>query len=92
MVPQEIALYNILTNLLGISLAALGGAWWALEVVPELMRTVGHISPVAWAMDRYISLIFENGGLGTVYPSILVLLAAAAVFFVFGVRRFRYDL
>lgn len=34
-VPQEIALYNILTNLLGISLAALGGAWWALEVVPE---------------------------------------------------------
>ena len=81
-----------LTNLLGISLAALGGAWWSLEVVPELMRIVGHISPVAWAMDGYISLIFENGDLGTVYPSILILLAAAAVFFVFGVRRFRYDL
>ena len=81
-----------LTNLLGISLAALGGAWWSLEVVPELMRTVGHISPVAWAMDGYTSLIFENGDLVTVYPSILILLAAAAVFFVFGVRRFRYDL
>ena len=81
-----------LTNLLGISLAALGGAWWSLEVVPELMRTVGHISPVAWAMDGYTSLIFENGDLGTVYPSILILLGAAAVFFVFGVRRFRYDL
>jgi ABC-2 type transport system permease protein len=81
-----------LTNLLGVSLAALGGAWWSLEVVPELMRTVGHISPVAWAMDAYTSLIFENGDLGTVYPSILILLGAAAVFFVFGVRRFRYDL
>ena len=81
-----------LTNLLGISLAALGGAWWSLEVVPELMRTVGHISPVAWAMDGYTSLIFENGDLGTVYPSILILLGAAAVFFVYGVRRFRYDL
>ena len=81
-----------LTNLLGISLAALGGAWWSLEVVPELMRTVGHISPVAWAMDGYTSLIFKNGDLGTVYPSILILLGAAAVFFVFGVRRFRYDL
>jgi len=81
-----------LTNLLGISLAALGGAWWSLELVPELMRTVGHISPVAWAMDGYTSLIFENGDLGTVYPSILILLGAAAVFFVFGVRRFRYDL
>ncbi|GMR10964.1 MAG: hypothetical protein BMS9Abin28_1788 [Anaerolineae bacterium] len=81
-----------LTNLLGISLAALGGAWWSLEIVPELMRAVGHISPVAWAMDGYTSLIFENGDLGTVYPSILILLAAAAVFFVFGVRRFRYDI
>ena len=81
-----------LTNLLGISLAALGGAWWSLEVVPELMRTVGHISPVAWAMDGYTSLIFENGDLGTVYPSILILLGAAAIFFVLGVRRFRYDL
>lgn len=81
-----------LTNLLGVSLAALGGAWWSLEVVPEFMRTVGHISPVAWAMDGYTSLIFQNGNLGTVYPSILILLAAAAVFFVLGVRRFRYDL
>jgi len=81
-----------LTNLLGISLAALGGAWWPLEIVPDVMRTVGHLSPVAWAMDGYLSLIFENGDLGTVYPSILILLAAAAVFFVFGVRRFRYDL
>ena len=53
---------------------------------------MGHISPVAWAMDGYTSLIFENGGLGTVYPSILILLGAAAVFFVLGVRRFRYDL
>jgi ABC-2 type transport system permease protein len=63
-----------------------------VEIVPELMRTVGHISPVAWAMDGYTSLIFENGDLETVYPSILVLLAAAAVFFVLGVRRFRYEL
>lgn len=81
-----------LTNLLGISLAALGGAWWPLEIVPELMRTVGHISPVAWAMDGYTSLIFENGDLGNVYPSILILLVAAVISFTFGIRRFRYDL
>jgi ABC-2 type transport system permease protein len=81
-----------LTNLLGISLAALGGAWWPLEIVPELMQTVGHISPVAWAMDGYTALIFENGDLGTVFPSIAVLLSAAVVFFILGVRRFRYDL
>jgi len=49
-------------------LAALGGAWWSLEVVPEWMRTVGHISPVAWAMDGYTSLFFENGDIGTEDP------------------------
>ena len=81
-----------LTNLLGISLAALGGAWWSLEVVPEFMRTIGHISPVAWAMDGYTALIFKNGDLATVYPSILILIGAALVFFVLAVRRFRYDL
>jgi len=81
-----------MTNLLGISLAALGGAWWSLEVVPKFMQTLGHLSPVAWAMDAYTALIFKNGNLNTVYPSILILLAAAAVFFVIGVRRFRYDL
>ncbi len=59
-----------LTNLLGISLAALGGAWWSLEVVTELMSTVGHISPVAWAMDGYTSLFFENGDLGAEDPDL----------------------
>jgi hypothetical protein len=43
-------------------------------------------------MDGYTSLIFEIGDLETVNLSILVLLAAAAVFFVLGVRRFRYEL
>jgi hypothetical protein len=38
--------------------------------VPELMLTMGHISPVAWAMEGYTSLIFENGELGTEDPDL----------------------
>ncbi len=77
------------TLLLTLTLAPLGGAWWPLEIVPAWMRTIGHISPVAWAMNSYTSLIFYGGGLGDVLPYIGVLLAMTAAFFVFGVARFR---
>jgi ABC-2 type transport system permease protein len=82
---------SAVVNLLGLSLAPLGGAWWPLDIVPPIMRTIGHISPVAWAMDGFNSLIFENGSLGTVIIPILVLLAMSAVFFAFGVTRFKYE-
>ncbi|MBE2268631.1 MAG: ABC transporter permease [Anaerolinea sp.] len=82
---------NGITLLLTLTLAPLGGAWWSLEIVPAWMRTLGHISPVAWVMDGYNSLLFFGGNLGTVITPILVLLGAAAVLFAFGVSRFRFD-
>ena len=78
-----------LVLLLSLSLAPLGGAWWPLEIVPEFMQTLGHLSPVAWAMDAFQDLIWYNGGFGDVLPEIGVLLAAAAVLFVFGIRSFK---
>src|SRR5690606_30860692 len=80
-----------LTLFLSLTLAPLGGAWWPLEIVPGWMRTVGHISPVAWAMDSYRSLLFYDGSLSTVIVPVLVLLGMAVVFFLFGVARFKFD-
>ncbi|NDJ61314.1 MAG: ABC transporter permease [Chloroflexi bacterium] len=76
---------------LSLTLAPLGGAWWPLDIVPDWMRTVGHLSPVAWVMDGYRSLIFLDGNLGTVIVPLLVLLGLTVVFFVIGVRRFQYS-
>ncbi len=80
-----------LSLLLAITLAPLGGAWWPMEVVPDFMRIIGHISPIAWAMDGYNSLIFEKGDLHAVLLPILVLLGITLVCFAIGVWRFRYD-
>lgn len=77
--------------LLSLSLAPLGGAWWPLEIVPEFMRRLGHLSPVAWAMDGFQDLIWYNGGFSDIVPEVGVLLAAAAVLFVVGIRSFRYE-
>ena len=80
-----------LSLFLTLTLAPLGGAWWPLEIVPSWMRTLGHLSPVAWAMDGFRSLIFYGGSLSTVLVPIGVLLAATAVLFLIGVARFRYE-
>lgn len=80
-----------ITLFMTLTLAPLGGAWWPLEIVPSWMQVAGHISPVAWAMDAFRSVIFYNGGLTTVIGPVLVLLAMTAVFFAFGVWRFRYE-
>jgi len=82
---------NAVAQLLTLTLAPLGGAWWPLEIVPGWMQTVGHISPMAWAMNSYRDLIFYNGDIITILPALGVLLAASAALFAFGVARFQVD-
>lgn len=82
---------DMLATMLSMVLASLGGAWWPLEIVPDFMRTVGHISPVAWAMDGFHKLIYFGGGLVDVLPEIAILLAISGVCFAIGIVRFRYE-
>ncbi len=77
--------------LVAITLAGLGGAWFPLDIVPEFMRTIGHLSPVAWAMDGYQALFFNNGGLEDVIVPVLVLLAASVVLFIVAIPRFKFE-
>jgi ABC-2 type transport system permease protein len=57
----------------GIALAMLGGCMWPLEVVPPVMRAIGHITPHAWAMDAWMTLIYDGGGLTDVAVELGVL-------------------
>jgi ABC-2 type transport system permease protein len=77
--------------LLSMVLASLGGAMWPLEVVPEIMQIVGHVSPVAWAMDSFNTLLFFGGGLGDILLPVGVLLAMTVVLFALAVWRFEYE-
>jgi len=79
-----------LSLLLSITLASLGGAWWPLEIVPEFMQVIGHISPVAWAMDAYHILIFQGGTFADVWVSVAVLAGMTFLFFILGIRQFKY--
>lgn len=80
-----------LSTLFGMTLAPLGGAWWPLEIVPDFMKTIGHLTPVAWGMDAFQEMMFYGGTLADIAPMLGVLLGMAALFFAFGLLRFRYE-
>ena len=62
-----------------IGLAMLGGCMWPLEVVPPVMRTVGHLAPHAWAMDAWTTLVFDDGGVSAIALELAVLAGFALV-------------
>jgi ABC-2 type transport system permease protein len=64
--------------LTAIMMAALGGCWWPMEVVPDSLKLVGHIFPTAWTMDALHQLISFGGGLPEIDHELGVLLGFAA--------------
>ncbi|HET7089952.1 MAG TPA: ABC transporter permease [Anaerolineae bacterium] len=69
-------------------LAALGGAWVPLEVTGAAFQAIGHVSPVAWAMDGFKNVVSRGLGLESVLLPALALLGYAVLFFAVAVWRF----
>ncbi len=80
----------LLTAMLAMVMAALGGAWWPLAIAPPFMQVLGRLTPVAWAMEGIQQLIARGGGLEDVLLPLAVLSGFALVFFALGLRSFRF--
>ncbi len=74
---------------LSMALAALGGAWFPLEVTPQLYRQVVQILPSTWAMRAYTDLLARNASVVQILPHTGILLGFAALFTCLGTLRFR---
>lgn len=68
-------------------LSGLGGAWVPLEITGETFAAIGHLSPVAWAMDGFKNIIIRGFGLESVLMSCLALVGYALAFFILAVWR-----
>ena len=68
-------------------LSGLGGAWVPLEVTGETFRTIGHVSPVAWAMDGFKNISVRGFGLESVLVPCAALAAYALLFFTLAALR-----
>lgn len=82
---------NGLGLLLTLTLAPIGGAWWPIDISPKFMQIIGHVSPIAWAMDGFTALMYNGAHLGDILVPIAVLLGMTVVFFAIAIPRFKYQ-
>lgn len=72
-------------------LAAMGGAWFPLDMAGEAFSTIGHTLPTAWTMDGFQNIILRGQGLEGVYLPVLVLLGYTVVCFGVAVWRLKFQ-
>ena len=71
-------------------MAALGGCWWPLEIVPATLQVIAHGVPTGWAMEALHQLISFGGGWEAVLPKLGVLALFAAGANLGAAKMFRY--
>lgn len=74
---------------LGIMLGLFGGTMVPIEVFPDAMRTLSHVTPHAWAMDAFRALLFDGAGLVDILPELAVLAGFALALLALATFRFR---
>lgn len=69
--------------------AGLGGAWTPLEFTSPAFQAIGHLTPVAWAMDGFKNITVRMLDFGSSLLPSAALAGYALVFFLLAVWRFR---
>lgn len=67
----------------------LGGAWTPLEYTGPAFQAIGHLTPVAWAMDGFKNITIRSLDFGSILLPSTALAAYALFFFLLAVWRFR---
>ncbi|HSQ38251.1 MAG TPA: ABC transporter permease [Acidimicrobiia bacterium] len=75
--------------LLGLGLAAVGGAMVPIELFPGTMKNVALFTPHAWAIDAFAELVRRDGGLFDILPQLGMLAVFAVFFLVLATWRLR---
>jgi len=80
-----------LSIMMGMVMALLGGCWYPIELFPSAVQTATRILPTRWAMQGMLDVLVRGQGVTAILPEAGVLLGFAALFFVIGILRFRYE-
>ena len=76
----------------GLILAALGGSMMPLEIFPDSLRSIAHLTPHAWAYEAIAEVQRRGGGVLDILPELGVLSAMAAVVLLLGAFFLRRSL
>lgn len=75
--------------IVSMTVSALSGAWFPLEITGPAFQFVGHLLPTAWILDGLRGIVVRGFGVADVLPALAVSVVWAAGFFVLAVWRFR---
>ena len=67
--------------------SGVGGAWVPLELTGETFQIIGHLTPVAWAMDGFKNVIIRGFGIDSVLIPAGALTIYAILFFALATWR-----
>src|SRR5450756_314862 len=77
------------TVIVSMSVAALSGAWFPLDITGPAFCFAGHLLPTAWILDGLRGIIVRGFDVADVLPAFGVALAWSAALFALAVWRFR---
>ncbi|MBE4951241.1 ABC transporter permease [Chryseobacterium culicis] len=56
-----------------VVLAAVGGIWVPVFLMPEFMQTIAGFSPMNWGLNAYYDIILRNSGIGAIAKELVFL-------------------
>jgi ABC-2 type transport system permease protein len=79
------------TVVASMSLAALGGAWFPLEITGASFSRVAHFLPSAWVMDAFHGITLKDWGVADILGPMGIVWIWIVVLFALAVWRYRPD-
>ena len=78
-----------LGSVLIVTMAAVGGCWWPIDLEPRWMRSVAQALPTTWAMEAFNDLMIRGRRAEAAYAPTAALLAFGAAYLALGLALFR---
>ena len=72
-----------------MTMAAVGGCWWPINLEPDWMQRAALVFPTTWAMEAYNDLMIRRQPAGAALGATAVLLAHGGVYLAAGLLLFR---
>jgi ABC-type multidrug transport system permease subunit len=72
-----------------VTMAAVGGCWWPIDLEPRWMRQVALAFPTTWAMEAFNDLMIRRRGLDAALRPTAVMIAYGLLYLVAGTALFR---
>ena len=85
---DQVAMFSVIPTLV---LAGIGGAWMPLEYTPQAFQAIGHLSPVAWAVDGLENVVIRGLQMNSVLLPAGVLLGYACAILILALWLFRVE-